>query len=77
MVELRQEILYKNKRNWKVVDNRNDSVNKFNSEELYYFLNTIISRNENNNYSISDLEKDFFFNPVELHEKLKNIFQEV
>ena len=68
---------YKNKRNWKVVDNRNDSVNKFNSEELYYFLNTIISRNENNNYSISDLEKDFFFNPVELHEKLKNIFQEV
>ena len=68
---------YKNKRNWKVVDNRNDSVNKFNSEELYYFLNTIISRNENNNYSISDLEKDFFFNPVELHDKLKNIFQEV
>ena len=59
------------------MDNRNDSVNKFNSEELYYFLNTIISRNENNNYSISDLEKDFFLNPVELHEKLKNIFQEV
>ena len=66
---------YKNKRNWKVVDNRNDSVSKFNNEELYYFLNTIISRNENNNYSISDLEKDFFFNPVEIHEKLKNIFQ--
>ena len=68
---------YKNKRNWKVVDNRNDSVSKFNNEELYIFLNTIISRNENNNYSISDLEKDFFFNPVEIHEKLKNIFQEV
>ena len=66
---------YKNKRNWKVVDNRNDSVSKFNNEELYIFLNTIISRNENNNYSISDLEKDFFFNPVEIHEKLKNIFQ--
>ena len=66
---------YINKRNWKVVDNRNDSVSKFNSEELYYFLNTIISRNENNNYSICDLEKDFFFNPVELYEKLKKIFQ--
>ena len=66
---------YKNKRNWKVVDNRNDSVSKFNSEELFYFLNTVIGRNENNNYSISDLEKDFFFNPTEIHEKLKNIFQ--
>jgi len=65
---------YKNKRNWKVVDNRNDSVSQFNNEELYIFLNTIISRKENNNYSISDLEKDFFFNPLEIHEKLKNIF---
>ena len=66
---------YMNKRNWIVIDNKtNIAVNKFNSEELYYFLNTVISTHENINYSICDLEKDFFFNPVEIHEKLKNIF---
>jgi len=66
---------YMNKRNWIVMDNRsNIAVNKFNSEELYYFLNTVISTHENINYSICDLEKDFFFNPIEIHEKLKNMF---
>ena len=67
---------YMNKRNWKVIDNRsNTAVNKFNSEELYYFLTTVISTNENNNYSICDSEKDFYFNPLEIHEKLRNMFQ--
>ena len=67
---------YRNKRNWKVVDNRtNIAVNKFNSEELYYFLNTVITGNDNNNYSICDLEKDFYFNPVDMYERLKNMFQ--
>ena len=73
-----EEILkkYKNSRNWKVVDNRSNAVvNIFNSEELYYFLNTIINSNENNNYSICDMEKDFYFNPVDIHDRLKNIFQ--
>ena len=66
---------YMNKRNWIVMDNRsNIAVNKFNSEELYYFLNTVIGTHENINYSICDLEKDFFFNPIEIHEKLKNMF---
>ena len=66
---------YMNKRNWIVIDNRsNIPVNKFNSEELYYFLNTVIGTHENINYSICDLEKDFFFNPIEIHEKLKNMF---
>ena len=66
---------YMNKRNWIVIDNRsNIAVNKFNSEELYYFLNTVICRHENINYSICDLETDFFFNPIEIHEKLKNMF---
>jgi len=67
---------YMNKRNWKVIDNRsNTAVNKFNSEELYYFLTTVISTHENNNYSICDSEKDFYFNPLEIHEKLRNMFQ--
>ena len=66
---------YMNKRNWIVIDNRtNIAVNKFNSEELYYFLNTVISTHENINYSICDLDKDFFFNPIEIHEKLKIMF---
>ena len=64
-----------NKRNWIVIDNRtNIAVNKFNSEELYYFLNIVISTQENINYSICDLENDFFFNPIEIHEKLKIMF---
>jgi hypothetical protein len=67
---------YMNKRNWKVIDNRsNTAINKFNSEELYYFLSTVISTHENNNYSICDSEKDFYFNPLEIHEKLRNMFQ--
>ena len=66
---------YMNKRNWIVMDNRsNIPVNKFNSEELYYFLNTVISTHENINYSICDLETDFFFNPIDIHEKLANMF---
>ena len=66
---------YMNKRNWIVIDNRtNIAVNKFNSEELYYFLNIVISTQENINYSICDLENDFFFNPIEIHEKLKIMF---
>ena len=40
-----------NKRNWKVIDNRsNRAINKFNSEELYYFLITLVSTHENTNY---------------------------
>ena len=67
---------YMNKRNWKIIDNKtNTAINKFNSEELYYFLSTVISTNENNNYSICDSEKDFYFNPLEIHEKLRNMFQ--
>ena len=67
---------YMNKRNWKVIDNRsNIAINNFNSEELYYFLSTVISTHENNNYSICDSEKDFYFNPLEIHEKLRNMFQ--
>ena len=65
-----------NKRNWKVIDNRsNRAINKFNSEELYYFLITLVSTHENTNYSIYDSEKDIYFNQLEIHEKWRNMFQ--
>ena len=65
-----------NNRGWKVVDNRsNNLVNIFNNQELFYFLNCIINRKETNNYFITDLESDFFFNPISLYEKLKDMFQ--
>ncbi len=65
-----------NKRNWKVIDNRsNRAINKFNSEELYYFLITLVSTHENTNYWICDSEKDIYFNQLEIHEKFRNMFQ--
>ena len=65
-----------NNRGWKIVDNRsNNPVNIFNNQELFYFLNYIIERKESNNYSISDLKYDIYFNPIEIYEKLKTMFQ--
>ena len=65
-----------NIRGWKVVDNRSNTlVNKFNNQELFYFLNCIINRKETNNYFITDLKYDFFFTPIGIYEKLKNMFQ--
>ncbi len=64
-----------NKRGWKVVNNKkNIVINKFNNQELYYFLNVIINKDEINNFSISDLESDFFFNPISIYERLKDMF---
>ena len=66
----------KNKRDWKVVDIRNNFiVYKFNNEQLFYFLSTIINRNEDKFYSVSDLESDILFNPIEIYEDLKKICQ--
>ena len=66
-----------NNRGWKVVDNKsNIAVYIFNNQEWFYFLNTIMNRKEEiNKYSISDLESDFFFNPINIYEKLRNMFQ--
>ena len=66
-----------NNRGWKVVDNKtNIAVYIFNNQELFYFLNTIMNRKEEiNKYSISDLESDFFFNPINIYEKLRDMFQ--
>lgn len=66
-----------NNRGWKVVDNKNNNaVNIFNNEQLFYFLNTIMKRKEEiNKYSISDLESDFFFNPTNIYEKLRDMLQ--
>ena len=66
----------KNKRDWKVVDNRNNFiVYNFNNEQLFYFLNTKINRKEDKFYSISDLESDILFNPINIYEDLKKLYQ--
>lgn len=65
-----------NRRGWKVVDIRNNIiVNNFNNEQLFLFLNTILSRNEEKFYSINDLETDVLFNPVKIYEDLKKVYQ--
>ena len=72
------ELINKNEknRNWKVIDLRdNITLYKFNSEELFLFLKTIINSKEDKNYSISDIDCDILFNPIKIYEDLKNKYQ--
>ena len=72
------ELINKNKenRNWKVIDLKdNITLYKFNSEELFLFLKTIINSKEDKNYSISDIDCDILFNPIKIYEDLKNKYQ--
>ena len=72
------ELINKNKqnRNWKVIDLKdNITLYKFNSEELFLFLKTIINSKEHKNYSISDIDCDILFNPIKIYEDLKNKYQ--
>ena len=64
-----------NKRGWKVVDKNNIFVNKFNNEQLFFFLNTINSREGDKNFSISDIDDDILFNPLDIYEHLKKKYQ--
>ena len=65
-----------NKSGWKVVNNKDNSfVNNFKSQDLYYFLNYINNINKLNDYSVCDSDSDFFFNPIDVYEKLKEMFQ--
>ena len=72
------ELINKNERNrnWKVIDLRNNiTMYKFNSEELFLFLKTVINSKEDKNYSISDIDCDILFNPIKIYEDLKNKYQ--
>ena len=72
------EYFYKkneNKRGWKVVDKNNIIVNKFNNEQLYFFLKTINSREGDKNFSITDLDDDILFNPLDIYEHLKKKYE--
>ena len=65
-----------NRRGWKVLNiKKNFIVGKFNNEQLFLFLNTIISRNEDKFYSINDDETDVLFNPLKIYEDLKKVYQ--
>jgi len=61
---------------WIVVDEKRNIVHSYNNEELYYLLNIVIKKEEQNNYSIySSKNPDIFISPIELFENLKNIFK--
>ena len=61
---------------WIVVDEKRNKVHSYNNEELYYLLNIVIKKEEQNNYSIySSKNPDIFISPIELFENLKNIFK--
>ena len=63
---------------WKVINTENNSsMYKFNNQQLFYFLRTIINRNENVDklYYISDLEQEILFSPKIIYEKLKKKLQ--
>jgi hypothetical protein len=65
-----------NNRNWKVIDLRNNTiVYKFNSEELFIFLKTIINNKEDKNFFIGDSDTDILFNPIKIYEDLKIKYQ--
>ena len=64
-----------NRRGWKVVDKNNIIVNKFNNEQLFFFLNTINNREGDKNFAISDLDDDVLFNPLEIYEHLKKKYE--
>ena len=61
---------------WIVIDEKRNKVYSYNNEELYYLLNIVIRKDEQNNYSIySSKNPDIFISPIELFENLKNIFK--
>ena len=61
---------------WMVIDEKRNKVYNYNNEELYYLLNVVIKKDEQNNYSIYSLKNpDIFISPIELFENLKNIFK--
>ena len=61
---------------WIVVDEKRNIVHSYNNEELYYLLNIVIKKEEQNNYSIySSKNPDIFISPIELFENLKHIFK--
>ena len=63
-------------RMWIVVDEKRNKVHSYNNEELYYLLNVVFKKEEQNNYSIySSKNPDIFISPIELYENLKNIFK--
>ena len=64
-----------NKRGWKVVDKNNIIVNKFNNEQLFFFLNTINNRDGDKNFFITDLDDDILFNPLDIYEHLKEKYE--
>ena len=65
-----------NNRNWKIIDLRNNTiVYKFNSEELFIFLKTIINNKEDKNFFIGDSDTDILFNPIKIYEDLKIKYQ--
>ena len=69
-------ILKKNikERIWVVMNNKSRFFHKYNHEELYYFLSSILKTEEKNNYSIYCKYFDMPFAHVQIYERLKELF---
>ena len=59
---------------WVVMNNKSRFFHKYNHEELYYFLSSILKTEEKNNYSIYCKYFDMPFAHVQIYERLKELF---